>query len=94
MAGIIAERLMVLEEKSMVVLDGSELPPECDRVHTTHIHSGPLMNSDTQIHFVTHYCKPNGLDGPWKTLHEEIQLARSNQATNHTFLPDRRLDYV
>lgn len=80
---------MILEEKSLKVLDGNELPPECDRLHASHIQSGPVAYSDTQRHIVTHFYKPNGLDGPWESLYEEIQLVRSKQAVETWTLPTR-----
>ena len=77
LASAIAERLMAIEERSLQILDGSELPPEHDRVHASNIQLVPRMSSEAQVYVVTYYYKPDGLSRPWKTRYEEIELTRN-----------------
>ena len=77
LASAIAERLMALEERSLQILDGSELPPEHDRVHASNIQLVPRRSSEAQVYVVIYYYKPDGLTSTWKTRYEEIELTRS-----------------
>jgi hypothetical protein len=68
LAANLAERLMALEERNLNTLDGSELPAECDRIHTSHIESATDSVSGSQKFIMRHYYRPEGLDGPWRML--------------------------
>lgn len=72
MAAAIAERIMELEEANMSTLDGSELPPEQDRIHNTQIKSEVGLHP--KKHDITFYTRPNGLEGPWRMWSEVITL--------------------
>ena len=68
LAAMLAERLMELEERNLSVLDGSELPAERDRIHTSHIESTTESSSGSQIFTMCHFYRPEGLNGPWRML--------------------------
>jgi hypothetical protein len=68
LAANLGERLMALEERDLSILDGSELPAECDRIHTSHIESTTDSPSGSQKFIMRQYYRPEGLDGPWRML--------------------------
>ena len=71
-AAAIAKRSMEIEEAKLSKLDGSELPAEVDRIHSTQINSE--VGTNPKKHDVTFYTKPKGIDGPWKMWNEKINL--------------------
>ena len=72
MAAAIAERIMLHEEANLTTLDGSELPKEEERVHNTQIKSE--VGTNPKKHDISFYTRPEGMDGPWHTWNEVINL--------------------
>jgi hypothetical protein len=72
MAAAIAERIMLLEEANLTTLDGSELPKEEDRIHNTQIKSE--VGTNPKKHDICFYTRPKGMEGPWHTWNEVINL--------------------
>ncbi len=72
MAAAVAQRQVELEETSLTVLDGSELPAEKDRIHDIQI--GAPLGAVSSKTILTFYTIPNGVAGPWKIWKEELSL--------------------
>ena len=70
LAAALATRLMSTEEAHLTVFDGSEWPGEETRIHRTDIKAA--FDADGTKYTTIFYLKPNGVDGPWKILEEEI----------------------
>ena len=72
-AAAVAERVMAHEEAELTTLDGSELPAEALRVHTTHIENSPVLNFS--LHDLTFYSRR---DGNWRIWREQLLLQTVN----------------
>lgn len=81
----ISERVTAIEEKNMTVFDGSEFPPEEDRVHLIQIDSEIGVNPTH--HKVTFFTLPYGINGAWQVWQEKIVVSTRSPRMylyNHT----------
>lgn len=72
LAAAIAERVISIEEVHINVLDGTEWPREENRVHHTDIKAA--FEVDEMKYSSIFYMRPDGINGPWKALEEEIEV--------------------
>lgn len=81
-AGAIAEHLMRAEEKDLTRIDGSELPPEGARIHTSN--ASTVTENGVTKHVLTMFAKPNDLNGEWMVWKEELTV-------DHPLIGDSRV---
>jgi hypothetical protein len=70
LAAALATRMVSIEEAHLTVLDGSEWPGDETRIYHTDIKAA--FDADGTKYTTTFYLRPNGVNGPWKLLEEEI----------------------